>query len=948
MVCWIIACATIVVGQAASAPSAAQNLCSSKMAALRLASSEHRQADVLRMAHDLQAACTSGASHCPSFLLGELHNLAARAQMAQGRPDSALYHLTQSLQHLQIDSCTHRVLLASDYLMRAEALARMGDMEASRKALEFVVDHLGDEPSILAETNVNLGNICIMQQNFGQARQYLLSAKDLAIAVNGPSHPVVGKCLHNLAYIEGQCQNWEKAIAYTRQCLMIKENAYGPEHPALITTYINLATFLSEQSQFAEAIIVSRRVEAICIQANGSYDLQLRPILLNLASYYLAARNRSAAIACVERCLAIQRLAFDPRDRDATKVYLQAADVFMELGLMPKAQGFLQQAATNLHYDPRRPFAFQAIDDQYDFGDFLACQQKYYRLQATQHPKCLDSLEQSLYQGMAFFEWRMLQPAGSDDRAVSTAIAFPLFEAALNHLYDRDAQGNLARMFEIMERSKSRLLREAIQQSQVADFSGIPDSILDQEAALDQRITDLETERYTLGTSPAPPTSAQLAQNAGALLAANKRKLAWIETLHQQYPRYHQLRYQSAVTSLQQLQASLPPKTTWIEYFEGDTTLFVITVSATAAQVLRMPKDRQLATWVSDFRMGILGYGAVADRVGNRYDAYSQQYCTAAYALYQQLLAPFQNLLHKHIIIVPDGVLHYLPFDALLTAPPSRPTDFGHHAYLIRSHVVSYQNTASIYLQSQKAMQPNKQPKVLTVAPTFGETSRPGMLVLNGRSALGPLLHNLDEATEVQGIWEGDLLKGDSASLSQFQTLAADYGIIHLATHAKSDDQEGNFSYIAFTNPKGVEAGKLYVQDLFGWQLSADLVVLSACETGLGELRRGEGMISLSRAFTYAGARSTVMSLWAVDDLKTKDLMADFHRFLKKGMPKDEALRAAKLGYIEKNALPHPYYWAGFVAVGDMAPIGGDGNPLFWLALILICVAVLLLGFKAK
>jgi CHAT domain-containing protein len=713
-----------------------------------------------------------------------------------------------------------------------------------------------------------------------------------------------------------------------------------------VTTLVNLASQLFEQGRYKEAIAISRRAEAICIQHHGPQSLQLLPILTNLAGYYVAFGSSNEAIACIDRCMTIQGLVYDPTHPDATKFYLQAAETFMDLGLMPKAQGFLRLAAANLHYNPRNPFAFQAIEDQYDFGDFLACQQKYYRLQAVQHPSSLDSLERSLYQGMAFFEWRMLQPAGSDDRAVSTALAFPLFEAVLNHLYDRDAQGNLARMFEIMERSKSRLLREAMQQSQVVGFSGVPDTILAQEAALHQRITDLETERYTLRASPVPPTSTQLAQNASALLSASKEKLVWIEMLHQRYPRYHQLRYQSRVASLAELQASLPPKTTWIEYFEGDTTLFVIVVSAEAAQILRMPKDRQLATWVSDFRAGILGYGAVAERVGNRYHAYSQQYCTAAYALYQQLLAPFQNLLHERLIIVPDGVLHYLPFDALLTAPATTPTDFGNHAYLIRNHVVSYQNAASIYLQAHKATPPNKQLKVLTVAPTFGETSRSDMRIHNPRSALGPLLHNLSEATQVQTIWRGDLLKGDSASLSQFQALAADYGIIHLATHAKSDDQEGNFSYIAFTEAKGVEASKLYAQDLFGWQLSVDLVVLSACETGLGELRRGEGMISLSRAFTYAGARSTVMSLWAVDDLKTKGLMGDFHQFLKKGMPKDEALRAAKLRFIQAATVPHPYYWAGFVPVGDMAPIGSSSSALLWLALIVIGVAVLLLGSK--
>jgi CHAT domain-containing protein len=920
---------------------------SSRVAELRIAVATRRNADILNIAHALQGDCASGFLSCPSLLCSELHNSIARAHLALDRPDSCIYHIAQSLKYLHIDTCADRILYASGYLLRAEARARMGDLRASRKDLEFVVQHFGDDPKVLSEAQVNLGNICILQENYAQARQYLLSAKELATEVYGPSHPVVGKCLNNLAYIESEFKNWEKAIAYALQSLTIKEAVYGPEHPALLTTLVNLPSYLIHLGKYEEAITISLRVEDLCIQNYGHNSLQLRPILVNLANYYLLAGNRAAAIDCMERCLAIHRLAFDPSDPSATKIYLQAAEFYMDLGLMPKAQGFLQFVAANLHYDPKSPFAFQAIENQYDYAEFLACQQKYYRLDAAQNPSALDSLEQSLYLAMAFFEWWMLQPASSDDRAAYTTLAFPLFEAALNHLYDRDAQGNLPRMFEIIERSKSRLLREAIKQSQVVGFSGVPDSVLGQEAALDQRITDLETERYLLGTTSVPSTrNAQVVQNASALLAANKEKLAWIEMLHRQYPRYHQLRYQSQVASLSALKAALPPKTTLIEYFEGDTTLFVIIVSADAAQILRRPKDQQLASLVADLRAGLLGHGAVADRVGNRYQAYSQQYCTAAYTLYQQLLAPFQDVLQPHLIIVPDGVLHYLPFDALLTAPPADPTDFRNHAYLIRKHAVSYQNAASIYLQSHPATPPNKQQKVLAVAPKFSAASDADLRIDNARSALGPLLNNLGEASEVQAIWDGDLLQGDAASLSQFQTMATDYGIIHLATHAKSEDQEGNFSYIAFTSPDGEETGKLYAQDLFGWQLSADLVVLSACETGLGELRRGEGMISLSRAFTYAGARSTVMSLWAVDDLKTKDLMADFHQALKKGMPKDEALRAAKLKYITSAANPHPYYWAEFVAVGDMAPIGSTNPAFLWLVLIVIGVAVLLLGSK--
>ncbi len=138
----------------------------------------------------------------------------------------------------------------------------------------------------------------------------------------------------------------------------------------------------------------------------------------------------------------------------------------------------------------------------------------------------------------------------------------------------------------------------------------------------------------------------------------------------------------------------------------------------------------------------------------------------------------------------------------------------------------------------------------------------------------------------------------------------------------------GDYSYLAFAEVKdSIENELLYVRDLYNLQLNADLVVLSACETAQGELQRGEGIISLARAFAYAGAKSIVTTLWVVDDAASKDLMKEFYLQLRKGKAKkntkDAALQAAKLKLVDgKDAVrKHPFFWAGFIAVGDMSAI---------------------------
>ncbi|MCB0617025.1 MAG: CHAT domain-containing protein, partial [Phaeodactylibacter sp.] len=175
--------------------------------------------------------------------------------------------------------------------------------------------------------------------------------------------------------------------------------------------------------------------------------------------------------------------------------------------------------------------------------------------------------------------------------------------------------------------------------------------------------------------------------------------------------------------------------------------------------------------------------------------------------------------------------------------------------------------------------------------------------------------------------------KGNDATRERFLADAPHYSIIHLATHAKANDEEGEYSYLAFTEiPDSLQNELLYAKDLYSLRLQAEMVVLSACESGVGELRRGEGVISLARGFSYAGAKSLVTTLWRVSDRESAVLMQLFYRQLKEGKPKDEALRVAKLQFIDQNngARAHPFFWGAFILSGDMAPIAVD-QPTFTL-----------------
>ena len=297
----------------------------------------------------------------------------------------------------------------------------------------------------------------------------------------------------------------------------------------------------------------------------------------------------------------------------------------------------------------------------------------------------------------------------------------------------------------------------------------------------------------------------------------------------------------------------------------------------------------------------------------------------------QKLIAPVAEQLKEKVIIVPDGILGYLPFEALLVEPADDLLDWRNHHYWLRDKQISYCYSATLLKEMKEKQFAKKEVKgVLAFAPfSYDEQSTRIVTYVSyadsiSRAVLDTLKHSGEEVYNIQKITGANVFFHKEATKDRFTKLASDYKVIHLATHGKANEKVGDYSFLVFTKEKdSIENGLLYVQDLFNLQLNAEMVVLSACETGVGELQKGEGIISLARGFSYAGAKSIITSLWRVNDESTKDLMVGFYEHLKAGKTKDEALQLCKLDYLGavQHGKAHPYYWSGFIGIGDMSSI---------------------------
>lgn len=267
----------------------------------------------------------------------------------------------------------------------------------------------------------------------------------------------------------------------------------------------------------------------------------------------------------------------------------------------------------------------------------------------------------------------------------------------------------------------------------------------------------------------------------------------------------------------------------------------------------------------------------------------------------------------KRVIIIPDGALNYFPFEALILDK--------------KMPHVSYASSLLLY-QEQKSESPkNKNLRIGAFSASNNNSKLP-----KASAEINAILKVFDGKSHL------------NASKTEFLQNLNAYNILHLAMHSDIDEVQPEFSSLNFY---GDSDNRLFISELYNESLDADMAVLSACDTGSGFYENGEGVISLSRAFSYAGVPSTVVSLWKVDDDATAKIMAYFYGHLKKGETKDEALKNAKLDYLKSTddeLLKHPYYWSGFVISGNTDALVEKQN--YWMYVSFI--PLIMLGFFRK
>ncbi|MEQ8705112.1 MAG: CHAT domain-containing protein [Phaeodactylibacter sp.] len=508
-------------------------------------------------------------------------------------------------------------------------------------------------------------------------------------------------------------------------------------------------------------------------------------------------------------------------------------------------------------------------------------------------------------------------------------VRYKLYEETQDTRYLQEA-------FSVAGRGKAIHVREAAQNAAAEQL--FPTALLQRRFELRKKFVTLENrlheQREDKGEAPSLVDSALYAKN---------QYFNFLDSLQAAFPGMQQMWDIPKPPDLQLVQAQLrQDDRAMVQYFIGYQYVFTFVLDGENISLYNTKIPEGLAREVSTMRDALYEWALEPS------PALVENYAKSAHWLYQQLLEPVDSLLPFRLLIVPDNCVAYLPFDVLLKATPDPETPFNEYPYLIQSHQVSYAYSPYDFVR-QGGSNRHDRSAILGFAPSFSDSRAAEATVSQRRREFGPLMANQEEVNRISDFFSAKTLEADAATKAAFLKQAPKYQVLHLATHAKANDKKGEYSYLCFSEIPGDTAmsHRLYARELYLMNLSADMVVLSACETGLGELSKGEGVISLSQAFSKAGARSLITTLWRVSDQASADLMSSFYEQLHTGITKDAALRNAKLDYIHRASAKaaHPFFWAGYVAQGDMAPLSlSSGDFLWWICLFLLGLFVILGG----
>lgn len=827
----------------------------------------------------------------------------------------------------------------------------------------------GEKHYDIAVSYINIGNTYGEMGEYDKSLEYYNKALAMRIELLGDSNLDVAQSYNNIGTVYFDIGEFSKSLEYHTKSLQIRKKILGERHYLVARSYINVSSALVELDDINLALNYLGKALEIYRTIFGEEHPDVAAIYSNMAAIYRTHKDFDNALVYFGKSASIREKLLPNKHPLKADVYNSLSDVYIDTRDYDNALKFSQKAIGSVCKSSADSTDYESIcevENYLDWRQLVASLNRKASIFNTINNYKLYNVEQ--LKRIALMHYRVADSlicnvrnkiSTEKDQITLSESASKVYEGAISCCYQlygiTGSKQFVEQAFFFSEKSKLQVLLQALQGVAAKKIAGIPDSLLSKEHALSVDIAYCENK---LAEGLDSMEDARIRNN---LFALNRSLEELIKVFEANYAAYSNLKYSTMQISVADIQTLLDKKTCVRSYFVGDSNLYVFTITKNNVDVSRVDKISGLSDSIQVYRSALIGDSR-----------YLRQYSNCGAYLYHNLF-PQGNVHDRHIknmIIIPDGSLAFIPFESLPTEDNGTVKDltialqdslrgfktvgnvyaggsYSEYPFLIKKYNISYFYSAMLFYQSCSAEKDKRNqkryPSWLGIAPVFSDsvlqtidcqdsikdiseyaTNRGNLL--NGEY-ITPLPGT---ESEVKSIYEefasrqikaSVLLKNDANERNLKSGMLGNYSILHLATHGFVNSEKPELSGILLSQDStGGNDGMLYSGEMYNLKLNADLTVLSACETGLGKVRKGEGIIGLTRALLYAGSKNIVVSLWPVSDQSTSNLMVDFYKNLLKGKKRKSYshwLREAKLKMIEEDKYSNPFYWSPFILIGN-------------------------------
>ncbi len=821
--------------------------------------------------------------------LAIIHNNIGISFRRMGRIESAREHYLKNLELVREAFGSNHVQLGYAYNSIGTVYYTLGDYGTAgdyfrRSADVFRINFGEDNPLHAAALN-NAVSSYMSLNDHERALTLMNRVQEIILRTRGGDHSDAAYGYSNLGSILAQMEEFEEALESYERSLEIRKKIFGPDHPDLVSSYLNISELLTRIHDFEKSREHLEEARNIVLDRLGENHPQYWEIYRRFGNSYAEEEKFDEAVWYFSEAM-----------------YKMVLHSGMALGHNPDfarlsypidfMQTILGMGGSKLEMYKNGGKVSQLREAFYYF-DLTANLVDFLQIEFQSEASKLNLIDEN----------------------------YSIFTNAIEtgyYLYQETSDERwLDEILRLNEQSRARIAIELVQDSQARTFAGVPEEVLDQERELNTEISNFYQQIHLENEKGLDADENLLTAYHDSLFYAKEELRQFTDFLERQYPEYYHLKYERTLATRQDIRNLLEADETLISYIVTDEYLFTLLIDQNDISIHKLGESNNLQELVQQSRIAVTS--------GD-----TESFVESSVELYGRLVEPLIDEIQTgSIIIMPDQVLHFLPFEMLLTHQPDH-ADYHRMPYLIHEKTISYAQSATL-LKYKIERRPSNAANLLAMAPFNQQVADLGEVVSANRyvTDLTPLpltryeTRRIAEIFDTRRTWldyifpeRTEVLFDRDATKNRFLGEPLEnYGYIHLATHAFVNETNPDLSGIVLWGDEN-DDGILRVGDIYNLRMNADLVVLGACETGLGRMYRGEGLIGFTRAFIYAGASNIVVSKWRVNDQPTAMLMINFYERFKNGHSFSEALQLAKLELINHPEHSAPRNWAAFILQG--------------------------------